>query len=298
MRLRHIEVFHAVYSCGSVSNAARLLNVSQPSVSKVLRHAEDQLGYMLFNRVKGKLVPTGEARQLFPEVSKLYENLDGIRRIAENLANINEGIIRLAVTPALGLRFIPSIVSQFIKSRKGVKFEIETLHHGEISQAILEKKVDIGFAFDNALHPAVMERNLGYGEFVCLSHKSNPLTQSDRVSLNDLEGKDFISLNSNSPLGRLLMAQVGAACEELNIVANVETYHIAHALVSNGLGHTIVDEITAKASSDENVIIQKLEPAIKFSVTALHHREVPLSLVSQGFLDYVSKHTDKMWLAS
>ena len=47
MRLRHIEVFHAVYSSGSVTAAARMLNVSQPSVSKVLAHAEQQLGYPL-----------------------------------------------------------------------------------------------------------------------------------------------------------------------------------------------------------------------------------------------------------
>jgi DNA-binding transcriptional LysR family regulator len=55
MRLRHIEVFHAVYSCGSVTRAAEVLRVSQPSVSKVLAHAEQQLGYALFDRVRGKL---------------------------------------------------------------------------------------------------------------------------------------------------------------------------------------------------------------------------------------------------
>ena len=45
MRLRHIEVFHAVYNCGSITGAAKLLNVSQPSISKVLAHAEQQLGF-------------------------------------------------------------------------------------------------------------------------------------------------------------------------------------------------------------------------------------------------------------
>ena len=57
MRLRQIEVFHAIYSSGSMTNAAVLLNVSQPSISKVLAHAEQQLGYLLFERIKGKLIP-------------------------------------------------------------------------------------------------------------------------------------------------------------------------------------------------------------------------------------------------
>ena len=64
MRLRHIEIFHAIYTTGSITNAAKILHVSQPSVSKVLSHAEMQLGFKLFERVKGRLVPTEEAEMM------------------------------------------------------------------------------------------------------------------------------------------------------------------------------------------------------------------------------------------
>ena len=74
MRLRHIEVFHAVYSAGSITGAAKLLNVSQPSVSKVLAHAEQQLGFQLFNRVKGKIIPTKEAERLIDHVTDADDN--------------------------------------------------------------------------------------------------------------------------------------------------------------------------------------------------------------------------------
>ncbi|MBC6403821.1 MAG: LysR family transcriptional regulator [Hyphomonadaceae bacterium] len=61
MKLRHIEIFYAVYVTGSVSGAAKSLNVSQPTVSKVLKHAEIRIGFDLFHRQKGKLYPTGKA---------------------------------------------------------------------------------------------------------------------------------------------------------------------------------------------------------------------------------------------
>jgi DNA-binding transcriptional LysR family regulator len=54
MRLRHIEVFHAVMSAGTVSGAAQVLHISQPAVTKVLQHAEAQLGISLFERTKGQ----------------------------------------------------------------------------------------------------------------------------------------------------------------------------------------------------------------------------------------------------
>ena len=70
MNLRQIEIFHAVYLHGSASAAARALNVSQPSVTKVLRHAEESIGIVLFERSKGRLVPTQDARTLFEEVTE------------------------------------------------------------------------------------------------------------------------------------------------------------------------------------------------------------------------------------
>jgi DNA-binding transcriptional LysR family regulator len=82
MNLRHIEIFHAVYVNGSVSGAARALNVSQPSVSKTLRHAESLLGFPLFERTAGRLVPTEDAHILFAEVRSRIASMRCVRRAA------------------------------------------------------------------------------------------------------------------------------------------------------------------------------------------------------------------------
>jgi len=85
MRLRHIEVFHAVMQTGSVSKAAELLGISQPAASKVLGHAESALGFRLFERIKGRLRPTAEAAILFVEAEKIQQGMGQVRSLAENL---------------------------------------------------------------------------------------------------------------------------------------------------------------------------------------------------------------------
>jgi DNA-binding transcriptional LysR family regulator len=65
LSLRQIEVFHAVMLTGSLSEAGRMLFVTQPAVSRILASAENRLRYPLFERVKGRLHPTPEARRLF-----------------------------------------------------------------------------------------------------------------------------------------------------------------------------------------------------------------------------------------
>lgn len=78
MRLRHIEVFNSVMLTGSVSGAARLINVTQPAVSRILQHAELQLGFALFRRAKGRFTPTSEALTLYPYIERLFAQLDEV----------------------------------------------------------------------------------------------------------------------------------------------------------------------------------------------------------------------------
>src|SRR5688572_5384546 len=108
MNYRQIEVFHAVYVSGSITAAAQTLHISQPAVSKILRHTEDGLGFALFRRLKGRLQPTEEARQLFNEVADVYQRLGSLKLTARNLRKADTGRLRLAVLPALGLGVAPS----------------------------------------------------------------------------------------------------------------------------------------------------------------------------------------------
>jgi len=77
---RQIEVFRTIMRCGTLTSAAQALNVSQPALSQLLLHAEDQLGFPLFRRLRGRLVPTPEAMQLFPEAERLHRDLESFRR--------------------------------------------------------------------------------------------------------------------------------------------------------------------------------------------------------------------------
>src|ERR1700738_3973066 len=129
MNLREIEVFHAVYLSGSITVAARILHVSQPSVSKALRHTEDGLRFALFRRLKGRLVPTEEAHQLFREVDEVYQRVGSLKRAVKNLRVGGAAHLRLAVLPALGLGVTPMAIAKFRTKNAHVTFDVQTLDH-------------------------------------------------------------------------------------------------------------------------------------------------------------------------
>ena len=82
MRLRHVEVFHAIMQVGTIKGAASTLGTSQSRVISVLQHFELQLGWSLFERQGGKLQPTPEARRLFRDTAPVVNQINVVRRVA------------------------------------------------------------------------------------------------------------------------------------------------------------------------------------------------------------------------
>ncbi|WP_262690207.1 LysR family transcriptional regulator [Kordiimonas aestuarii] len=284
MRLRHIEIFHAVYSTGSVSRAALVLNVSQPSVSKVLRHAEDGLGYALFDRVKGKMVPTPEAHALFVEVKTIHSQLTALESRARHLADGRSGHVRLAVMPALGLEVLPRAVAQFRHTYRDVTFEISTTHFSNILTALREQNCDIAVAFNPPPLAGVKRYKIGVGQIYC-AHKAGEFGGRKALRFLDLVGRDIIGIKDSGPLSQLVTKRAQDEGVTLDAVITVQTYYIASNLVAHGAGVSLVDHLTARAGAIKGLEFTPLSPAMPYEMIGLVDENRPLSKVAERFME-------------
>jgi DNA-binding transcriptional LysR family regulator len=287
MRLRHIEVFHAVYNCGSITGAAKLLHVSQPSISKVLAHAELQLGFPLFDRHKGKIVATREAERLIDHVNHAYRNINELRRVSKNLGSAESGVIRIAVAPALGIDIIPAAIASYLEQHPDTMFEIETLHQHQVVRALRELRIDFGIVFSPPATQGIKIDHLVTAEFVAISNNASSLGDQTKLTLNELDDERFVNLSTRSPLGQLLETHFESSNIKLRSVANVETYQTAKALVAHGAGMALIDEITARSTGHENVIARYMDPPMQFEVSILHTVTDPLSILTQRFISHL-----------
>ena len=287
MRLRQIEVFHAVYASGSVTRAAEILNVSQPSISKVLAHAENQLGFALFERIRGKVVPTPEADQLFELVSDVNESVDRLRQAAAQLKIIDSGTLRVATTPAFGIDFLPWSMAAFKKEYPDVMFSLQTLPHEELAGALLEGLIDLAMAFDPENMPGIEGELLGYGRFVVLTPPGLGLPAGEPLGIADLESLPFIGLDNKSALDRLLITHLESSGVELDSQTVVGSYRIAKAMVAHGMGATITDNVTARSSGHDQCVVHDLKPELRFRIAAMHLDGAPMSLLSRKFVGHL-----------
>lgn len=284
MRFRQIEVFHAVYTTGSISAAARTLHVSQPSVSKVLQHMQQQLGLELFRLVRGRLVATDEAHALFIEVSEVFERLTSLQKTVRQLRNVEGSHLRLAVVPSLGLHAAPLAIARFRERHPDASFEVQTLHHDGIFEALYERRCDIAFAYDAPQHPRIHRRDLDNAELVLLFQPGDLPGVGERVTLDQLEGRDMVGLSRGGPLGDLFNRELERAEISVNEVVSNQTFFIAAALANCGAGMAVVDAFTAHASARAPTQARPFEPSIRFRVQCLFLEDRPPSKAATQFI--------------
>lgn len=288
MRLRQIEVFHAVYANGSISAASRALNVSQPAVSKVLRHTESQLGITLFELVRGRLVATDEAHALFREVDEVFGRIASLQVTAANLRSSGAGHLRIGVVPSLGLEVAPAAIAAFRASNPGVTFDIKTLHHSEVLRALYERDCDLALAYDLPGQPRLKSHQLASAELMVIARPGTFAPGTAAVSIGDLSGREVISVSGSGPIGDKIEAAFTQAQANVQEIVSVGTYYVAAALVRSGSGLAIVDQFTAASAISQGLDRLRLVPEIRFGVQAAWLEDRPPSRLGLGFVKAVS----------
>jgi DNA-binding transcriptional LysR family regulator len=289
MRLRQIEVFHAVYANGSISAAARGLNVSQPAVSKVLRHTESQLGISLFNLVRGRLVPTDEAHALFREVDEVFSRISSLQVTANNLRNTGTGHLRIGVAPSLGLEVAPRAIAAFRTKYPNVTFDVKTLHHNDTSRALYERECDLSIGYDPPEHPRLKLEKLSAARLYLICQPGKFSSDKSSLKLNELSGMDIVSVNGSGPIGDLVEAALEKAQVDVRKIISVSTYYIAAALVRFGSGVAIVDQFTAQSMASDGLKALSISPEMQFGVHAIWLEDRQPSRLGLQFVEEVKK---------
>jgi len=291
MRLRHIEVFNAVMLTGSVSGAARLINVTQPAVSRILQHAELQLGFALFQRAKGRLLPTSEALSLYPHIERLFAQLDDVQRLAANLkAGDGARELRILTVLALSYEILPHAIKLFRVKHPHVAITIKALHSPQIVAALVLQEADVGFLFSSVVHSALAQEHLAAGRMVCIAPKgmlTARFLKRGNITLTELAKLDkvpVIGLDALDPVGRVLSLASREAGVGLKFDITVQTYHSALALAHHGLGVALVDTFTAASADLSRVNVLDLEPLIPVPIQALLPAGKPGSVAVRAFV--------------
>ena len=283
VNLRHIEIFHAVMTAGNLTEAARLLHTSQPTVSRELARFEKVLGLTLFERSRGRLHPTVQGLRLFEEVQRSWYGLDRIVSAAESLREFRQGELSIACLPVFSQSFLPALLQPFLARYPDVNLTIVPQESPLLEEWLSAQRHDLGLT--ETLHaPAGTERTelLSLDE-VCVLPSNHPLCAKSVLTPADFQGENYISLSRTDSYRQLLDALFAEHQVKRRMV--VETHSAASicAMVRAGVGISVVNPLTALEYAASGIAIRPFSLSVPFRVSLIRPLHRPASALVDAF---------------
>ncbi len=247
LNFRQLEVFRAIMIAKTVSGAAELLHVSQPGISRLLKYMEYKLGIALFERHKGRLIPTPEGEELFHELEPIYQRIEELDVTIDRITRPDNHLYQIACTPSLATYVLPRLLARVKACMPHMQVKLEALSNEEITDFITQRRVDFALAFYDTEHPLVMsEPSINVG-MVAVVPQDHPLAKRKSLQFSDLVEHELVMYYPETLLGTTLNKALDAldSGHPPRMAAMVRYGDDACAMVEQGLGITVVFEYTA-----------------------------------------------------
>jgi DNA-binding transcriptional LysR family regulator len=281
LKFRQLEAFRAVVATGSTQLAADKMFVTQPAVSRLVKDLELELGFLLFDRSKGKLVLSEQGGQFFEALELHFLGLNRLSHAAQAIRQAKEEKLVLACSPVLSSTFLPACIRAIAGAYPSLLIEVHTAELASIRDMLQRGIVDLAVCLDFPVPPGVSRLQLGRVNAVCAMPDGHRLSKKRAVKLQDLQGERIIDWLPTSPF---VTSQERDLLEAHDILTTsqikTQTAQTRYALIAAGLGVSIAEPLTAKTWQKLGVTTRPLTPSVQFDyILAFQKSTVQTSLL-------------------
>lgn len=292
MNFRRLQAFRAVMAEGSVTRAGHAMHISQPAVSRLLADLEADLGVALFERDKGRLIPTPEAALLHQEAELAFAGLERLNDAAQAVRGLRRGQLRIICETVYAEGLLPRLAAAYHAAHPDVAIEIDIGPSARVADWVALTWYDLGLLVLPASHPELNLLPLGSRRALCAVPAGHPLSEKTAIAPEDLEGRRFISLVSGTPFRSAIDRAFEDAGIKRDIHLEARTQHALCAFVACGAGCTIVDPCLAEDIGDSRIAFRRFEPEISWSLALALPRNHRSSIICEDFAAFVQQNAE------
>jgi DNA-binding transcriptional LysR family regulator len=283
LTLRQIEVIRAIVVTGSIAGAARLLNVSAPGLSRLMKYTEDSLGIRLFDRRAGRYVPTSQARNIFDLLDTVHRKIYDLQFAVAGLGRGQSQELCIASVPSIANVMVPRAIARLRQRFPDLSLDVNILKIEEAIDYLLLGRgelVAISSRFD---HPLIEFEPLASGRLLCIVPETGPLAAKDKITPQEMSDYPLIGINPKDPYGAIMAAMFAdnGIDYRMNIKARFGT--TVCSLVAAGLGIAIIDEFTVAFGVVRGLKAIEIDADSIFHTYVAYRRDLPLSVYADHF---------------
>jgi DNA-binding transcriptional LysR family regulator len=293
LTLRQIEVIRAIMVTGTVGGAARLLNVSSPGISRVMKHAESSLGIKLFSRRGGRYTPTHEANDIFAQINSVYEKVEDLSFVISRLKRGAGTELKIGSVPSISTVMVPRAIADVRRLLPGLVIDVDVLKLEEAIDYLLLGKgeaVAMSYKLD---HPLLKFEPLATGRLKCVVPQGHALADRRQVSAREIVEQPLIGIDPNDPYGRIMAGIFEKQALTYDLAIRARFGSTVCALVTNGLGIAVIDEFTLAGGYWPGIRSIEISEPTSFETYVAYRKDATLSSPCESFITALRTHMQR-----
>ena len=285
LTLAQLDALRTVIATSGVGEAARVMGISQPAVSKLLRQAERGLGLSLMVRDGNRVTPTLEAEAVRNGVEALFGAYEALQLLASSLRADEAGMVSIAAIPTQAVRFVAPAISQFRAGSPATVVKLQVLSNRAILQQVATGQVDFGLV--HSIMPAPELRADDYGEqrVLCIAPQGHRFARLPAVGCADMLDQTYVSYGRHSAFNRWLEDAFERTGTRLPTSIEVTASPVLIEIVRLGGGIGLVESAALTLEAARGLVVRPFTPELRLRSRVLRRPGRPLSRQAERLLD-------------
>jgi len=265
MNFRQLEAFRHVILTGTTKEAASRMFVTQPAISRLINALEEELGFALFNRLKGRLKPTTGGIRFFEAVEQNFLGLERLDHTATRIRRNEPRELKIACTPALSATLLPVAIKTYRDHHPKILINVDTVIVTGLLEQMQQMRVDLALTLAIPSVTGIEVETLFETENYLAMSNSHPLASKTIITPKDLVGVPLLKPLPTGPLTweeeEQIFQQAGI---EPNYVMAYHTSHTGYAMIAQDLCVGLMEPFAAQHWRNE-ITLRPFRPRVKLT---------------------------------
>lgn len=290
MDILHLTYFIEVARQLSFTKAAKLLHVSQPSISKMVRNLEEELGVILIDRSGHRIALTDAGLALYERSIKIVDSLKDVARDLDDLSSGNKGHIRIGIPPMVQTSFFATAIGEFKKKYPNIIIELVEVGSKAVENMIEEGSIDVGVV----VLPIKSKVKMSMFSFIkdpiwLIVYPEHSLATRDCVNITDLRDEPIVMFRKDFALHDHIVEKCREYGFEPKVLCESSQWDFMVEIVAAKLGIALLPKLVCDKLAINVIkalpIAQEISP---WHLAVMWKQDTYLSFAARKWLNYVA----------
>lgn len=285
MDIRHLQYFLEVARWKSFTKAAQSLYITQPTISKMIKNLEEDLGVVLFERLGKRVELTDAGQIIFDQSQSIVKSFHNLTAGLDDLMNLRRGSIRIGLPPMVGSSFFPKVIGQYRNQYPGITVHLVEDGAKKIEADVGSGVLDIGVVLMPTKEEKFHTFTIVKDHLMLIVHPSHPLAERQEVALSELAQEAFVMFREDFALHDIIIEACLREGFQPEVIYESSQWDFIREMVAINLGVGLLPKTICQELDTTRVrVIPLSKPIIPWHLAIIWKKDHYLSFAAREWI--------------